>query len=65
MADHLREHALKLDSEQIAALQQQLNEMSASLTQLQKDVPFSREYKLDCTSFIQSTLRKNGVPNVS
>ena len=64
MADHLREHVLQLDSEQIAALQQQLNEMSASLTQLQKDIPFSREYKLDCTPYIQRTLRRSGVQNV-
>ena len=64
MADHLREHALKLDSDQIAALQQQVNEMSASLTQLKKDIPFSKEYKLDCTPYIQRTLRNNGVKNV-
>lgn len=64
MADHLRAHALKLDSDQIAALQKQLDEISAGLTQLKKDVPFSKEYKLDCTPYIQRTLRKSGVRNV-
>lgn len=64
MADHLRENALKLDSTQIALLQQQLNEMSASLNQLKKGIPFSKEYKLDCTPYIQRTLRRSGVKNV-
>ena len=64
MADHLRENALKLDSDQIALLQQQLNEMSATLNQLQKNISFSREYKLDCNPYIQRTLRKSGVRNV-
>ena len=64
MADHLREHALKLDSDQIAVLQQQLNEMSATLNQLQKDIPFSREYKLDCNPYIRRILNNSGVRNV-
>ena len=64
MAEHLREHVLQFDSDQIAALQQQLNEMNATLTQLKKDIPFSQEYKLDCTPYIQRTLRESGVQNV-
>ncbi|MBR2373631.1 MAG: hypothetical protein IKA87_05315 [Lentisphaeria bacterium] len=64
MADYLREYAQYLSSEDVAALQQQLNEFSAAANYLMRGKPYSREQKLDCTPFLEQIMKKSGVGNV-
>lgn len=60
MADYLRLYAKELSSEDVAVLQQQLNEMRSVLAQLRKGKPFSKEYKLDCGPYIERIIKKAG-----
>ena len=64
MASYLRRYSHYLTGEQLAVLQQQLNDMDAAVTQLSRGVPFSREFKLNCTPYINMVLRKSGAANV-
>ena len=64
MADYLRRYAKYLTSDEIALLQGQLNEMSASLNALKRDKPFSKEYKIDYTPYLEWVMKKSGVLNV-
>ena len=61
MAEYLRLYAKYLSGDEIATLQTQLNEMRASLNQLQKDVPFSTEYNLDYTPYLERIMKQSGV----
>lgn len=61
MADYLRDYAKYLSSEDLAVLQKQLNEMNASLTHLQNGKPFSQEYKLDYTPYLDRVMKQSGV----
>ena len=60
MAEYLRRYAKYLSGDDIATLQMQLNEMRASLSQLQKGVPFSTEYNLDYTPYLERIMKKSG-----
>ena len=60
MADYLRDHAKELSPEDVITLQKQLNEMRAAMTQLRRNKPFSKEYKLDCGPYIQRIIKKAG-----
>lgn len=60
MAEYLRLYSKYISANDIATLQQQLNEMNASLTQLQKGVPFSEEYKLDYTPYLERVMKQSG-----
>ena len=60
MADYLRLYAKELSSEDVAILQQQLNEMRSTMAQLRKGNPFSKEYKLDCGPYIERIIKKAG-----
>ena len=60
MAEYLRLYSKYISANDIATLQQQLNEMNASLTQLQKGVPFSTEYKLDYTPYLERVMKQSG-----
>ena len=64
MADYLRQYAKYLSGDEIALLQGQLNEMSASLNALKRNKPFSKEYKLDYTPYLEWVMKKSGVLNV-
>ena len=64
MANYLRQYAKYLTSDEIALLQGQLNEMSASLSALKRNTPFSKEYKLDYTPYLEWVMKKSGVLNV-
>ena len=61
MADYLRQYTQYLSSDEIAILQSQLNEMGASLNFLSKQKPFSREYKIDYTPYLERIMKKSGV----
>ena len=64
MAAYLRKYSQYLTGEQLAVLQQQLNDMDAAITQLSTGKHFSREYRLNCTPYINMVLQKSGVANV-
>ena len=64
MAAYLRKYSQYLTGEQLAVLQQQLNDMDAAVTQLSRGIPFSHEYRLNCTPYINMVLRKSGAANV-
>lgn len=61
MADYLRQYTQYLSSDEIAILQSQLNEIGASLNFLSKQKPFSREYKIDYTPYLERIMKKSGV----
>ena len=61
MADYLRKYTQYLSSDEIAILQSQLNEIGASLNFLSKQKPFSREYKIDYTPYLERIMKKSGV----
>lgn len=61
MAEYLRNYAKYLSGDDLAALQLQLNEMSASLSHLQRGKPFSKEYNLDYTPYLERVMKKSGV----
>ena len=60
MAEYLRLYSKYISANDIATLQQQLNEMNASLTQLKKGVPYSKEYKLDYTPYLERVMNQSG-----
>lgn len=64
MADYLRRYAKGLSSSEIAVLQEQLNEMTAALTELQAGKAFSREDKLDYAPYLEYIMKKSGVADV-
>ncbi len=64
MASYLRKYSHALSGEQLAVLQQQLNEMDAAVTLLSRGTPFSREYKINCAPYLKMVLRKSGAANV-
>ena len=61
MADYLRQYTQYLSSDEIAILQSQLNGIGASLNFLSKQKPFSREYKIDYTPYLERIMKKSGV----
>ena len=61
MADYLRRYAQYLSGEDLAILQKQLNEMNASINRLKRGVPFSREYKIDYTPYLERIMKQSGV----
>lgn len=61
MAEYLRKYAKYLSGNDLATLQQQLNEMSACLTYLHRRRSFSREYKLDYTPYLERIMKRSGV----
>lgn len=61
MADYLRHYAQYLSGDDLAILQNQLNEMSASISSLKSGVPFSREYKIDYTPYLERIMKQSGV----
>lgn len=60
MAEYLRLYSKYISANDIATLQQQLNEMNASLTQLKKGVSYSKEYKLDYTPYLERVMKQSG-----
>ena len=64
MASYLRKYSHTLSGEQLAVLQQQLNEMDAAVTRLSRGIPFSREYKINCAPYLNKVLQKSGAANV-
>ena len=61
MADYLREYAQFLSGDDLATLQNQINEMDASINRLKRGVPFSREYKIDYTPYLERIMKQSGV----
>ena len=61
MADYLRNYSQYLSSDDLAVLQKQLNEMAASIRHLSRGVPFSREYKIDYTPYLERVMKQSGV----
>lgn len=61
MADYLRQYIQYLSSDDLAILQKQINEMNASIASLKSGVPFSREYKIDYTPYLERIMKQSGV----
>ena len=61
MADYLRQYIQYLSSDDLAILQKQINEMNASIASLKRGVPFSREYKIDYTPYLERIMKQSGV----
>ena len=61
MAEYLRQYSKYLSSDEIAVLQQQLNEMDAIVSQLRRGVPFSKENVINYTPYLERVMKKSGV----
>ena len=64
MAAYLRRYSKYLNGDQLAVLQQQLNEMDATLAGLYLGKPLSREYRMNHTPYLRMILKKSGADNV-
>ena len=61
LADYMRHYIQYLSSDDLAILQQQLFEMHAYVGSLKSGVPFSREYKIDYTPYLERIMKQSGV----
>lgn len=64
MASYMRKYVKYLSSDDLATLQQQLNEFEASVTYLSRGRAYSKQQKLDCSQFLDQVMKKSGVINV-
>ena len=58
LAMYLRANRTRIDSNEVAALQKALDEIRALLGQLQRNRPFSQEYRLDTRVYLDALVPK-------
>lgn len=61
MAEYLRKYVKYLSSNDIAVLQQQVNEMRVSLHHLEKVGPFTKANTIDYAPYLHQIMKKSGV----
>ena len=64
MAGYMRSYVKYLSGDELAVLQQQLNEFDAAISYLSRGKAYSKQEQLDCSVFVEQVMKKSGVGNV-